>query len=510
MTDVESPRARLADTGSADNGGGLAADSRGWPADSGLELTTAGFARAGFPGPGFEPDGAAAGPALSDRLTALARIIQIGSARSGHDGFGPELLTRAEELLARAGERLRLSADHTVVVLAGGTGSGKSSLFNRLAGADFSPVGVTRPVTRDAHACVWGDGGRRARCWTGSGSAERNRYARSSALGARRGSMSGLMLLDLPDHDSVVAGATGSANRLVALADLMVWVLDPQKYADAAVHRRYLVPLAGHSSVIAVVLNQSDLLTPQQAEDCVADLQPAARNPRACTTPGAGHLGRHRRRAWTELRQVLVRTRVGAAGEPARIAADVDALAAAVRAVRQGEAQRSTGTRTSPRSLRAALRLAERSRRPPGWPGSASALQSARELQAVDYVGWPVSWLVDRLLRPRPGAQGPAGQPVGRAAQRVRRPGRRAAGGDRQRAHRARRARSARRCPRPGRRRSGRRPGPGGTRSRPRSARPSARRCPGQNSVARGGGCGRLAGPAARLRGRRAGLDRWC
>ena len=52
----------------------------------------------------------------------------------------------------------------------------------------------------------------------------------------------------------------------------MVWVLDPQKYADAAVHSRYLTPLAGHSSVIAVVLNQSDLLTAEQAEDCVADL----------------------------------------------------------------------------------------------------------------------------------------------------------------------------------------------------------------------------------------------
>ena len=77
MTDVESPPA--ADSGLA---------------DSGLELTTAGFARAGFPGPGFAPDGATGGAALSDRLTALARITQIGSARSGHDGFDPELLRR--------------------------------------------------------------------------------------------------------------------------------------------------------------------------------------------------------------------------------------------------------------------------------------------------------------------------------------------------------------------------------------------------------------------------------
>ena len=87
------------------------------------------------------------GSGLSVRLTSLARIVQIGAARTGPDGFDPELLRDAEQLVARAGERLRLSANHTVAILAGGTGSGKSSLFNRLAGADFSPVGVTRRCT---------------------------------------------------------------------------------------------------------------------------------------------------------------------------------------------------------------------------------------------------------------------------------------------------------------------------------------------------------------------------
>ena len=91
---------------------------------------------------------------LPARLTALARLIQIGSARAGPDGFDLALLREAEELLARAGERLRLSAEHTVVILAGGTGSGKSALFNALAGADLSPVGVTRPMTSAPHACV--------------------------------------------------------------------------------------------------------------------------------------------------------------------------------------------------------------------------------------------------------------------------------------------------------------------------------------------------------------------
>ena len=52
------------------------------------------------------------------------------------------------------------------------------------------------------------------------------------------------MLLDLPDHDSTVAAHRLEVDRLVALVDVLVWVLDPQKYADAAIHERYLRPLA--------------------------------------------------------------------------------------------------------------------------------------------------------------------------------------------------------------------------------------------------------------------------
>jgi len=53
----------------------------------------------------------------------------------------------------------------------------------------------------------------------------------------------------------------------------VIWVLDPQKYADAAVHNRYLIPLAGHASVFTVVLNQIDTLPPEQIRDCEQDLR---------------------------------------------------------------------------------------------------------------------------------------------------------------------------------------------------------------------------------------------
>jgi GTP-binding protein EngB required for normal cell division len=209
---------------------------------------------------------------LPARLASLQELTKIGSGRAGSEGFSEELLTEAEALLRRSGERMRMSATHTVVALAGGTGSGKSTLFNALAGANFSPPGVTRPTTKHSHACVWGmEGAAPLLDWLGV--QRRHRYARASALDEGESSLTGMLLLDLPDHDSVVTGSAALVDRLVKLADMLVWVLDPLKYADASVHRRYLVPLAGHAAVTTVVLNQVDTLSPDQAADCESDLR---------------------------------------------------------------------------------------------------------------------------------------------------------------------------------------------------------------------------------------------
>jgi GTP-binding protein EngB required for normal cell division len=371
-------------------------------------LASPGLATAGLGSPGAavgQQPGEAAGADLSTRLTALARVIQIGSARSGPDGFSPALLNDAEHLVARAGERLRMSANHTVAVLAGGTGSGKSSLFNRLAGADFSAVGVIRPFTKDPHACVWGmDGAARLLEWLRI--PPRNRYARSSALGEGEASLRGLILIDLPDHDSVAAVASEETDRLVGVADLMVWVLDPQKYADAAVHSRYLTPLASHSSVIAVVLNQSDLLTADQADDCVADLtrlldSEGLHDAQVLVTSARTGAG------VDELRKALAETVAERRAASNRIAADLEVMA--VRFLPYaGEGGGSGGFTGSGGSgeiddfpevpPNSAVTLAESFGRAAGAAGVGQALQSARELRAIDYVGWPVSWLVDRVL----------------------------------------------------------------------------------------------------------------
>jgi hypothetical protein len=62
-------------------------------------------------------------------------------------------------------------------------------------------------------------------------------------------------------------------DRLVGLVDLLVWVVDPQKYADEALHRGYLRPLVGHDEVMVVVLNQVDKLAEAEVETCLKDLR---------------------------------------------------------------------------------------------------------------------------------------------------------------------------------------------------------------------------------------------
>jgi energy-coupling factor transporter ATP-binding protein EcfA2 len=344
---------------------------------------------------GRRGDAAQQAEVLPTRLMALSRMIQIGGARSGRDGFSKKLLGQAEDVLGRAGERMRLSSAHTVVVLAGGTGSGKSSLFNSLAGADFSTVGVTRPITRDAHACIWDETGAGALLeWLGI--PQRNRYSRASALGGGESGLAGLVLLDLPDHDSVLGSAAGQVDRLVSLADVMIWVLDPQKYADAAVHNRFLVPLAGHADVQAIVLNQADLLTAGQIDDCVADLRRLLDTEELHDVPilvtsavtGTG-LG--------DLRQLLADGVAARRSAAARISDDVDTVVARFRhyaGVLDAEAGSQQG---APRPADSTGDLVGKFCAAAGVTAVGDALQSARELRAADFVGWPIAWLAQRL-----------------------------------------------------------------------------------------------------------------
>jgi GTP-binding protein EngB required for normal cell division len=254
---------------------------------------------------------------LIERLDALSALTELG-----RDDLPQELVARSTQLLDHAGARLRLSGDHTVVALAGGTGSGKSSLFNALCGLQLSQTGVTRPTTSKAHACVWGHEGADALLgWLGVPT--RYRHSRTSVLDTGNSELTGLVLLDLPDHDSVRSMHTAEADRLIGSVDLLVWVLDPQKYADAAVHHRYLARMAGHGAVTVAVLNQVDKVGSDELEELLTDLRrlletESGVHPRVITTSTLTGQGIR------ELREFLAETVSERRALVDRLAADLD------------------------------------------------------------------------------------------------------------------------------------------------------------------------------------------
>ena len=152
---------------------------------------------------------------LPERLDALAAAVEDGQGRLPAD-----LLERVRAVVERAGQRRRLSTDHTVVALAGATGSGKSSIFNALAGIELARVGVRRPTTGEPLACVWGTQGV-APLLEWLGIPLRHRIPKESVLDSGEDdALDGLVLLDLPDNDSTEQSHRVQVDRLVEMVDL--------------------------------------------------------------------------------------------------------------------------------------------------------------------------------------------------------------------------------------------------------------------------------------------------
>ncbi|GAA4093531.1 GTPase [Nonomuraea soli] len=373
------------------------------------------------------------GPSLDDRLTALAQAAGLADGR-----LPATAVSGALAVTDRAGVRRSLSVDHTVAALAGATGSGKSSLFNVLSGTELAQVGVRRPTTSSAQAALWdGQGSGPLLDWLAV-------PTRHEVTGD---GLDGLILLDLPDHDSIELSHRMEVDRLVELVDLLVWVVDPQKYADAAVHSRYLRPLARHRDVMVVVLNQVDRLPPDAVERCLADLRRLLADDglegvpvlgvSARTGAGLGELRTlladrtGRRRAWSERlaadtvtaadalaasahtlapvtspgqargggaieRGAAQEARAGASSSPLPL--PPGAGAASSRAVETGAKRMAVGDkRTAGLDKRLTRALSEAA----GVPLVVNAVAKAHTHRAIAATGWPVTrWL--RRFRPDP------------------------------------------------------------------------------------------------------------
>ena len=314
---------------------------------------------------------------LDDRVRALADAVELAEGR-----IDDEIVGSARAIVAKAGQRLGLGLELTVVALAGPTGAGKSSLFNALAGDEIAEVGRRRPTTGVARAAVWGDGAEALLDWL--------RVARRHRIddGA-----DGLVLLDLPDFDSVERDHRVEVDRLVGLVDLVVWVVDPQKYADALWHERYLRELTAYAGVMAVALNQADLLSPDELAACARDLRRLLANEGVAEVPVVvtSARGEHGVR---ELRELLERRVADRTASTERLAADVDEAVAEFRAVVGGGD--SPGVQKRDRRV-LVVALADAA----GVGTVVRAVETAHRRRGALRAGWPfVRWV--KRLRPDP------------------------------------------------------------------------------------------------------------
>ncbi|MCL2483087.1 MAG: 50S ribosome-binding GTPase [Propionibacteriaceae bacterium] len=197
-------------------------------------------------------------PSLEEDLALLVAAVDACRGRVDVDVLG-----QAENVIDRVDRRLSLSRNTTVIALIGATGSGKSSLFNALTRTALAEPGISRPMTQHAMAVTFGDTDTSALLeWLG--------IQRHYSLVSR--DLDSVVLLDLVDNDSVSPGHKQEVDRLLDVVDEFFWVVDPQKYADALLHERYIQRLTSHTEVMAFVLNQIDRLPPEQVNEIHQDL----------------------------------------------------------------------------------------------------------------------------------------------------------------------------------------------------------------------------------------------
>jgi GTPase Era involved in 16S rRNA processing len=334
------------------------------------------------------------GAALDRRLAGLAQAADVGEGR-----LPAPAIAQARTVADRAQARRGLSEQLTVVAFAGSTGAGKSTLFNSIVGEEVAKAGVLRPTTSEPLAAIWQETPETIALleWLG---VTRWHVAHGGAE-----SLTDLVLIDLPDHDSTQAAHRAHVDHFVERVDLMVWVLDPQKYADALVHEQYLRRFSRHDDVTVVVLNQVDRLTVADASACLAHLRRLVAEDglsdavvlATSTRSGEGLEG---------LAERILSAVAGRRTAIARLAADVATAADGLAQAADDPGTPVAGARTADLG-----RLTDALTEAAGAPVIAAAIEKSSQRKAVQAVGWPpLKWLarlrkdpVEQLRLDRPG-----------------------------------------------------------------------------------------------------------
>ena len=188
-------------------------------------------------------------------LTTALDLLDLAVASA--DGLASEAARQdAAKAAAAARDRQDHFSDAVIVAIAGGTGSGKSSLLNAIAGRPVASTSRLRPHTNTPLAWIPADDPAITAMIENLGIADV--VVHDDDLD--------LAIIDLPDLDSVDGEHRTMVEAALPLVDAVMWVFDPIKYHDPSIHADFLTHLVSYESVFTFVLNKTDRLDEAEAE----------------------------------------------------------------------------------------------------------------------------------------------------------------------------------------------------------------------------------------------------
>jgi predicted GTPase len=171
-----------------------------------------------------------------------------------------------EQAVARARAQLLGTPEPVLTVaLAGGTGAGKSTLINALAGAAVAKTSPLRPTTTTLRVYHHRD--------VASGGLPVELASEAVFIPHDRATLRLKVIVDTPDLDSFARQHRAASRALLKAAGLVLYVFSPQNYRDERIWS--VLREEQRFSACAAVLNKVDLVTPAELEQITADLRHA-------------------------------------------------------------------------------------------------------------------------------------------------------------------------------------------------------------------------------------------